>query len=268
MTTSGRRRRNGITRQAMNSRWSVPSRMCEKPRLDEAQRRLVPARVEMHEARVAVELVGALRRRRAAGSAASSTTCRPRRARRGSIENPRPVGGDRQLEQQVERCCLPVQLGLRRNRRLPARCAIASSRRERAVGRQRHARRRQRRPRQAPVVLEQARGCRRTIARRLRAAPRRREPGRGSPGRAAACRPRSSRRAAPRSRRTCCWPSGLTKAWMRTSAGMSWAKQAAMRASRAASARAPAPAVSLLRFACRPRHRTPAKIHRASGKPR
>ena len=31
ITTSGRSRRNGMTRQARNSRWSVPSRMCQKP---------------------------------------------------------------------------------------------------------------------------------------------------------------------------------------------------------------------------------------------
>ena len=60
MTTSGRSRRNGITRQAMKSRWSVPSRMCRKPICDEAQRRLVPARVQVHEPRVAVDLEGAL----------------------------------------------------------------------------------------------------------------------------------------------------------------------------------------------------------------
>ena len=28
---SGRHRRNGITRQRMNSRWSVPSRICRNP---------------------------------------------------------------------------------------------------------------------------------------------------------------------------------------------------------------------------------------------
>ena len=32
MAARGRSRRNGITRQARNSRWSVPSRMCSKPR--------------------------------------------------------------------------------------------------------------------------------------------------------------------------------------------------------------------------------------------
>ena len=31
MMTSGRSRRNGITRQSRNSRWSMPSRMCQKP---------------------------------------------------------------------------------------------------------------------------------------------------------------------------------------------------------------------------------------------
>ena len=31
MMMSGRSRRNGMTRQARNSRWSVPSRMCQNP---------------------------------------------------------------------------------------------------------------------------------------------------------------------------------------------------------------------------------------------
>ena len=31
MITSGRRRRNGITRQQRKSRWSMPSMMCQKP---------------------------------------------------------------------------------------------------------------------------------------------------------------------------------------------------------------------------------------------
>ena len=44
--TSARKRRNGMTRQSRNSRWSVPSRMCRKPELDEPQRGLVPARIE------------------------------------------------------------------------------------------------------------------------------------------------------------------------------------------------------------------------------
>ena len=43
----------------------------EEAGLDEAQRRLVPARVEPHEARIAVEFESARHRRRAAGSAAS-----------------------------------------------------------------------------------------------------------------------------------------------------------------------------------------------------
>ena len=36
ISTSGRSRRNGITRQARNSRWSVPSRMCHEAGLHEA----------------------------------------------------------------------------------------------------------------------------------------------------------------------------------------------------------------------------------------
>ena len=36
-TTSGRKRRNGMTRQSRNSRWSMPSRMWRKPSLTKRQ---------------------------------------------------------------------------------------------------------------------------------------------------------------------------------------------------------------------------------------
>ena len=58
--TSGRSRRNGITRQNRNSRWSMPSRMWKNPSFTKRQRRLVPARVELDDAGVAVDVEGAL----------------------------------------------------------------------------------------------------------------------------------------------------------------------------------------------------------------
>ena len=56
-------------------------------RHDEAQRRLMPARIETHQARIAVELERARRRRRAAGSAAPSTRCGRSGRTRGWIAN-------------------------------------------------------------------------------------------------------------------------------------------------------------------------------------
>ena len=127
----------------------------EEALLDEAQCRLVPAGIEVHQARVPVQLVGTLR---AAGRKVAH--CRHHlqaHARQARLDRePRPLGGDRQVEQQVEVLRLPVQLGLRRNRRRAQVRHRFVPRRERPVGRQRHARQRQRRARQQPVVLEQA----------------------------------------------------------------------------------------------------------------
>jgi hypothetical protein len=123
--------------------------------LDEAQRCLVPARVEAHQARIAVELERTLG---AAGRQVAQRRHHPQaHARQPRLDRePRPVGRNRQVEQQIEVLRLPVQLGLWWNRRRPQVRHGLVPRGERAVGGQRHARHHERRPRQAPVVLEQA----------------------------------------------------------------------------------------------------------------
>ena len=58
---SARKRRNGITRQNRNSRWSVPSRICRNPSFDESQGGLIPARIQLNDAGIADEFEGPYR---------------------------------------------------------------------------------------------------------------------------------------------------------------------------------------------------------------
>ena len=61
--------------------------MCQKPELDEAQRGLVPARIEPHEARIAVELEGADGAAGRQEAQRDRRRCRPSRVDAGWIEN-------------------------------------------------------------------------------------------------------------------------------------------------------------------------------------
>src|SRR5437016_9358601 len=56
MMTSGRSRRNGITRQHRNSRWSAPSRICQKPDTTKRSAAWCQRGIEAHEAGIAVDL--------------------------------------------------------------------------------------------------------------------------------------------------------------------------------------------------------------------
>ena len=79
--TSGQKRRSGMTRQSRKRRWSTPSRMCAKPRGDESQQRLVPARVEAHPAGIAPVLedpLGAVRGDEAQDGRRADAQVRPR----------------------------------------------------------------------------------------------------------------------------------------------------------------------------------------------
>ena len=58
--TSGRRRRNGITRQNRNSRWSMPSRMWKKPSLVKRSAAWCQRGSSCDDAGIAVHVEGAL----------------------------------------------------------------------------------------------------------------------------------------------------------------------------------------------------------------
>ncbi len=118
--------------------------MCVEAERDEARRRLVPARVEAHESRIA----GVLKRSLGAvGGRKRSTVVvwSPSRASVGRIENARVLALDRIVERDVEHA--PAATAARRRRR-GARSRSGAGRvreralvaRERPVGRQRHAR--------------------------------------------------------------------------------------------------------------------------------
>ena len=119
---------------------------------EEAQRRLMPARIEAHEAGVAVQLEGAhvpARRQEAQGRRhplAEAVDARMH-GEGGAL------GADRILEQHVEELLAPVEVELLRE----ARAVEVGTRRlvgnEGAVGRQRHARGGDPRRRQAAIVL-------------------------------------------------------------------------------------------------------------------
>ena len=147
------RRRNGITRQSRNSRWSVPSRMCQKPETRKLQRRLMPARIEAHEAGIAVQLEGAHVLPSGGRKRSAVETRWPKRSTRGCDGEGGALGADRILEQHVEQLLAPVEVelvGEPRAVEMRARLLVGG---ERAVGRQRDARGGDPRRRQPTVVL-------------------------------------------------------------------------------------------------------------------
>ena len=92
-STSGRKRRNGITRQSRNSRWSVPSRMWKKPSSTNRQRRLMPARIEPDRSPDPPPARTPVRRRRAAeAQRRHHADAQPRQRRVGSRS---PIGPTR-----------------------------------------------------------------------------------------------------------------------------------------------------------------------------
>ena len=89
----------------------MPSRMCQKPGDDEPQRRLMPARIEAHEAGIAVELEGA-------HGAAGRQEAQGRRDPLAEAVDARMDGEggalrrDRIFEQHVEQLLVPVEVEL------------------------------------------------------------------------------------------------------------------------------------------------------------
>ena len=97
-TTSVRMRRSGMAMHSRKSRWSGPLSTWPTPGAQERQRRLVPARIELHDAGVAVPLEGAhARRRRVTRRSTVVTRCPSRRtsARRSPDARPGPGAGSR-----------------------------------------------------------------------------------------------------------------------------------------------------------------------------
>src|ERR1700730_13924007 len=150
MTTSGRRRRNGATRQTRNRRWSVPSRMCQKP--EATKRGLMPDRIERHQAGLAVELEGPN------GAAGRQETQRRRHLVAEAIDarmdgELRAVGPNWIFEQHVEQLLVPVEIEVVRDARTRHMRARPRRGTERQIRRQRYARIGDPRRRQRRIVL-------------------------------------------------------------------------------------------------------------------
>src|SRR5262249_33054548 len=138
MMTSGRSRRNGITEQHRNSRGSGPLRMWQKPDNTKRSGAWWPPGIEAHEAGIAVELErarGAVGRQEA--QCRGDFLAEPVDAQADREFG--TVGLDRIFEQDVEQLLVPIKLqtvGEPRPFHVRTRLLI---RRERSIGRQRHA---------------------------------------------------------------------------------------------------------------------------------
>ena len=129
---SGRSLRNGITRQNTNSRWSMPIENVLEPERHEAERRLVPARVQPHEPRIAEVFERALcivRQDESQDRRGPNAQVRERWPDR----EPRRGRRDRIFDQHVEHRLLPRQIHRIGQRRRPARsrariCTIVNDR--------------------------------------------------------------------------------------------------------------------------------------------
>ena len=192
-------------------------------RLDEAQRGLVPARIETHEARDRRGTRRRARRRPGGRKRNAVETFCPSRSTRGSDRELRNGRSGSDIRA-ARRAAAGSSRGRDRSQAagLDVRARLLVGR-ERAVGGQRHARVDDARRRQRRAVFVKRRCCRSDRASRRCAAPRRRARCRDSRDRGSGKSTSIMAASGTRIRSSSLWPSGLTNALILTSVGMSCA---------------------------------------------